>query len=302
MGHDAHTRRDPRFVNERQVQVVLPGREALAELWTKDISKGGLFVKTDVGLPPQTRVGVTLATPDGMLVLEAEVVHFLDPVVAAQIGHPAGVGLQFVNLDGPRREALDRYLLGLAKKLGDAPAASDAGPSTEMVLNEMRRVISRADGGDLYGALEVDENATTDAILLRIAYLKELFSTPPPEFPPPQVARLQLAIRTLERLGHVLASGQRRFDYDLQRKVTFTEARFFDAYSQGVSATTLRRLWENQFESKLRKAANYATQALEFEKTGNFKAAVEAGNNALAHDPFNLELQAAIADWQAKAS
>ena len=76
----------------------IAGRSELKTLWMEDISKGGLFVRTDNPPPRGSTLEVLINTPDGDLVLKAEVVHVVDEGSAKASGHPAGVGLQFCDL------------------------------------------------------------------------------------------------------------------------------------------------------------------------------------------------------------
>ena len=83
---------------------------------TRDISAGGLFIETNIGLPIGTRIRVDLRFLQNQATVEAEVVWAL----VGENGQTTGVGVQFVNLS-PRGRGTDRNLHG--------PARSDASRS-----------------------------------------------------------------------------------------------------------------------------------------------------------------------------
>lgn len=71
--------------------------------YTKNISKGGTFIKTKKSLPIGTRFLFRLTVPgrDTPFELNGEVVH------AAQMGEEAGMGIRFVWTDESRRSEFE---------------------------------------------------------------------------------------------------------------------------------------------------------------------------------------------------
>jgi type IV pilus assembly protein PilZ len=88
--------------------------------YTRNVSKGGLFVKTERALPVGTRFLFRLALPGGAgaLELSGEVVH-ADPQ-----GDAPGMGLRFVWDDDAARAAFEARVEALmAESLGEGAAA-----------------------------------------------------------------------------------------------------------------------------------------------------------------------------------
>jgi type IV pilus assembly protein PilZ len=77
--------------------------------YTKNISKGGTFIKTRKTLPIGTRFLFRLTVPgrDGPFELSGEVVH------AAVAGEQAGMGIRFVWSDEARRAEFETLVEGL---------------------------------------------------------------------------------------------------------------------------------------------------------------------------------------------
>lgn len=210
-------RRHPRFVTSTRVEIRTEDRGELRALWTENISKGGLFVRTEEPPPMRARVEVQLETPDGAITLSAEVVHQIDAAAAANLGHPAGVGLQFVNLSPEVRARIERYVDGLAARLREELAPPRQSPSLDAIFDRAKRCLTALEASDLYGALELDPTVTGLEITERLDELRAFFSAPPPETPPPKRARLEALLRQLERLRHLLLDDERRRQYNERR-------------------------------------------------------------------------------------
>ncbi len=77
------------------------------ELHTSNLSRGGLFVPSQLAAPVGAELAIELTLPNGALVrLRGEVAH----VTAAGEGQPAGLGVMFVGVDDEARGALEEAL------------------------------------------------------------------------------------------------------------------------------------------------------------------------------------------------
>jgi type IV pilus assembly protein PilZ len=93
--------------------------------YTKNISKGGTFIKTPRPLEVGSRCQFSLslpALPDPVL-LEGEVAWTLTPEEAQQRGGEAGMGIRFVFADDPARRAFEQLVERLMEESLGAAAA-----------------------------------------------------------------------------------------------------------------------------------------------------------------------------------
>ncbi len=72
---------------------------------TRDLSLGGLFVETDVGLPIGAQIDVKLKLPKGMFLVPCEVVWQL-----SDKGRTLGVGVRFVQLSSGAKRAIEDFM------------------------------------------------------------------------------------------------------------------------------------------------------------------------------------------------
>jgi uncharacterized protein (TIGR02266 family) len=95
-----HERHSLRF------EVHLTTVDELVRLYTRDISKGGMAVETDMELEVGTAVGLDLVHPDNNSVFE------LEAVVRRKIrqGAARGLGVEFLDMDEERREELAAFI------------------------------------------------------------------------------------------------------------------------------------------------------------------------------------------------
>jgi uncharacterized protein (TIGR02266 family) len=95
-----HERHEVRF------EVHLDSVDDLVRLYTRDISKGGMAIETDMDLAVGTTVGLDLIHPDG------ESSFALDAVVRRQIRQVGarGIGVEFIGMDDLRREELADFI------------------------------------------------------------------------------------------------------------------------------------------------------------------------------------------------
>lgn len=113
-------RQTTRLPFSRPIQLRCSSWKHFVTLHTRDLSHGGLFVKTGKPLTIGTRVQLSLVLPDGAtLDLDAEVAHIVAPDVARPDAM-AGMGLRFAP-DGDQRRRIDELV-----RQAVAAAAQDA--------------------------------------------------------------------------------------------------------------------------------------------------------------------------------
>jgi uncharacterized protein (TIGR02266 family) len=84
----------------------------LVDALTQDLSRGGTFIRTPRGLPIDAVVRVNLELPDGGgdVALVCRVAFVRGPEEAAARQKPAGMGLEFLDLDADRLEQLTTFM------------------------------------------------------------------------------------------------------------------------------------------------------------------------------------------------
>ncbi|MHB8419203.1 MAG: PilZ domain-containing protein [Myxococcales bacterium] len=103
----AEQRKHPR-VDASRIVVRIQNAERFRTLYLRDLSRGGLFVKTDKRLPVDTEATIELWPPEwkDALVLEAKVVRWQD----AAGDMPAGMGMAFQRLPPGTAALLERLI------------------------------------------------------------------------------------------------------------------------------------------------------------------------------------------------
>ena len=285
-------RTQPRFLDEHAVDIEFESRSALHEAWTVDISKGGMFLRTDAPPPFGTRLTIKFTTPGGVLDLEAEVVHVVDAASAAAFNQPPGVGVQFVDLSDDVRKRIEAYVDGVAQRLSEELAEDKSYEPLHVLLADARRIMDALQASRIYAALEVDPGATRDEIELRVQTLCERFSAPPPDSPPPRVARLEQVVRQIERLSELVANPLRRLHYDFHHGHVRAEER--RAASEDIEY--LAQVWAQAFPERVERAKQLAERALAIEDV-SLEECAKLAEEARANDPFNEDLRVAHERW-----
>jgi uncharacterized protein (TIGR02266 family) len=287
----------PRFVNPAEIVVETQDRDELRSLWMSDISKGGMFVRTES--PPQmrARVKVQISTPEGALELDSEVVHVLTPAEALAYGRPAGVGLQFVDLHGEKKAAIERYVDGIAMALAAATPAPTADLDRDALMTDAQILLSGFEGDDLYGALSVEPLASTAEIAQRIKFLLERFSTRRTDLRPAQHARVHHARSLVKKIAVLMLDEDRRLEHDFRHGLALVEERLA-TFPTAQEVAGWRAIWHRVFTENWQEGAVWAAEALKAEHELDYARAVECGKTALGLDPFNPELRVAIHGWE----
>jgi uncharacterized protein (TIGR02266 family) len=113
------------------VRVKFKDRKQFETMWVKDLSNGGIFLRTSSAAPVFSRMTVVLELPGGegqQVELSGEVVRVVTPADAAA-GMAPGMGVQFTDLTPEKRRLLESYL-GAAAPGGDELDLEAPPPST----------------------------------------------------------------------------------------------------------------------------------------------------------------------------
>jgi len=92
-------------------------------LYARDVSAGGMFLRTHTVLDVGTHVDLSIIAPDGrVLTLAAEVAHVI-AADRADAGATPGIGIRFLAIDAARRALIDDLMreAGAAADRGAAP-------------------------------------------------------------------------------------------------------------------------------------------------------------------------------------
>ena len=117
-------RRDPRFASPRGLVVRCESWGEFVERYASDISQGGMYIVTDQAPAILSEIDVILQLPEGHEIqLRASVVHVLDAERAALEGREPGLGVQFIELDAPRKAQIYQ-LVEYARWEGSAGGSS----------------------------------------------------------------------------------------------------------------------------------------------------------------------------------
>ena len=111
-------RKHPRY--NTTIKVTFKSQDQFVQEYTKDISKGGIFVATEKQLPLNSKVELLLSLPDFSrdVRIVGEVVHAVGPEQGKQPrgGKVAGMGIQFIEFEGDGQKALEGYFKSLDKE------------------------------------------------------------------------------------------------------------------------------------------------------------------------------------------
>jgi uncharacterized protein (TIGR02266 family) len=204
------------------VRVKFQNKRQLKQTWIKDISKGGIFLRTQTPLAAFERVTVVLELPDGEEVeLLGTVVHVVRPEEAGDGG--AGMGVQFIDLTPEKRARVDAFL----QRNRSVVPTSGAPPALEVVAQALRRMVWSAcdphalGEADHYQLLGLRPDAPLDQIRERIAILRVLLDpTAIPEgMDTIDAERVVALAATLTEIEAVLTDPRRRGEYDAVRRL-----------------------------------------------------------------------------------
>jgi type IV pilus assembly protein PilZ len=97
---------------EAEIEIHFKNFEQFYKEYAKNISKGGIFIKSNNPLPPQTIIEIKIFLPDDKEPLDVvgEVVHIIEPEIAQQRGWDPGMGVHFVDYDEEMFKRLEKYI------------------------------------------------------------------------------------------------------------------------------------------------------------------------------------------------
>jgi uncharacterized protein (TIGR02266 family) len=133
MGDDR--RQDPRApADNLKARVRFADAKKFEQCYLKDISRGGIFLRTAAPSPLGTSIEVTLVLPDtSEVVLPGKVVHRVGPESAAA-GQVSGIGVKFEELKPAVRNVLEAVLKDLPGRTVPAAAAPPPPPAPPRVV------------------------------------------------------------------------------------------------------------------------------------------------------------------------
>jgi type IV pilus assembly protein PilZ len=111
-------RKHPRY--NTTIQITFKSQEHFSQEYTKDISKGGIFVATEKPLPLNSKVELQLSLPNLSrdVKIIGEVVHNVSPEQSKGTGgnKVAGMGIQFIEFEGDGQKTLEVYFKSFSKE------------------------------------------------------------------------------------------------------------------------------------------------------------------------------------------
>jgi DNA-binding response OmpR family regulator len=112
--------REPRLITRCQVEFERLDERVIAE--SEDLSRRGVFVRTDALLPVGAVTDLVIVLPDHVeFRVIARVAHLLSPSAARALGRHVGMGFEFLEADSTGRDALVDYLDDLLEELTPPP-------------------------------------------------------------------------------------------------------------------------------------------------------------------------------------
>jgi tetratricopeptide (TPR) repeat protein len=210
LAEQARARRGPRIETGRVI-VEIASRAELHALWSGELKSGGLFVS--VPNPPMrgTALPVEFRTPDGRLSVTGEVVHVVSSDDAKQTGYPVGIGLA-LNITADVRARVNAYLSGQTQEFGHDGADVLSLVPVSSVIQAARRLFDGLERGDAFFAAGLHADASADDEKRAIHTLTGLFTLPFPDASPAQQARIDTALRALDRVSSLLSETRRARD------------------------------------------------------------------------------------------
>ena len=119
-------------------RVRYPTLDQLVVAFSTDLSKGGIFLKTERFLPLNAVIRLHLELPDegGEIEVIGRVAHVRDEDEAARLGQPAGIGIQFLDLSDERRGQIAQFIAARSMTEAEKSGPVQVGPLDVMVVDD----------------------------------------------------------------------------------------------------------------------------------------------------------------------
>jgi serine/threonine-protein kinase len=268
-----------------EVEVELLGGPTPRRLTAADVSRGGLFVRAETGLPPLfSRVQLAVAHPAlrAKLSLVGEVVRHVSPAEAVQWKMAPGFAVQLTELTPERRAALAD--LTEATRAGARPAAAVPAASADRL-----RELEGRPAATHYGLLGLPPDAEFGEVRRTARELRaELEGIRARPQGSDQHARATALLARLDAAQHALSVPSERLFYDAQRGNYLGVARCVAAGIPQAVIEARRREYLQRHPGKEKEAQAHLARAQVARKLKNTAAAIGSFQAALAADPLDL--------------
>ncbi|MFY1824622.1 protein kinase domain-containing protein [Myxococcus fulvus] len=278
----------PRTV-ELPVRVVLRPGETPVWLTGSDLSRGGLFLRSDGLLPPLfARLPLVLELESGPQSVVCEVVRHV-PAEQAQVwGMPTGFGVQFVEATLALKSSVDALLRAGPGRRVAPPSSSPADDKEAAHALEAYRARLT---GDHYAVLAVPPDLDMGSLrrCTREARgaLESLRQRP---LSPAQSLLLDSVLTRLHEAGEVLGTVTQRALYDAWRGNHRGVARCLEAGLTSEQLESLRREFLTRRPQSAGMARVHYLSGSALEREGQLARALETYERGLALDPLESSL------------
>ncbi|MCP3058135.1 protein kinase [Myxococcus sp. K38C18041901] len=278
----------PRTV-ELLVRAVLRPGETPVWLAGSDLSRGGLFLRSDGLLPPLfARLPLVLELESGPQSVVCEVVRHV-PAEQAQVwGMPTGFGVQFVEATLALKSSVDALLRAGPGRRAAPPASTPADDKeAAQVLEAYRARLT----GDHYAVLaippDLDMGSLRRCTREARGTLESLRQRP---LSPAQSLLLDSVLARLHEAGEVLGTVTQRALYDAWRGNHRGVARCLEAGLTSEQLESLRREFLTRRPQSAGMARVHYLSGSALEREGQLARALETYERGLALDPLESSL------------
>jgi len=288
-------RRYERLPVNQRVTVNFPDREALFEMYLKDISRGGVFVETDQPFSLRDKIEIILEVEGaGSLVLLGEVVHAVNKEQAGTWGSMVGVGVQFFDLDADKRDLLESYLDGIRNRLDDELKAA---PFDTTLIEQVEKANRK---GDLLTVLGVDLKCDSVQIQVAVETRTEVMSSllKREGLSGALKKRIIAARLALQRAGAMLADDRKRAGYLLRSQALEPEELAEYLMDMPAVWTDMQHTWDSINPAVAPTSRRLEQLAKEAAASGDREGALKSAQLALKQHPFLFELRMLKKEWE----
>jgi uncharacterized protein (TIGR02266 family) len=293
------------------VRMRFPRPEDFRHRYTRDLSRGGVFIQTPNPRPPGSKVVLVLEPPaSDQVSLLGEVVTAVDAEDARARGLQPGMGIRFLDLED-KRGVIEAILERLAPGGAVPPPVPAAGPAAaapappaavdvSRITREAQEFLAANEGKDYYHLLGVPRESSS--VEVRRAFLKLTRRFHPDNYfrkAPEEVTRLLEDIYDLlTRAYETLLDRDRRISYDLS-------IGYLGGNRDGVTPEEMMRVASEDRRRKesprrVARAEQLYAQAVQEAAAGQTAKALANLRLALAFDPENPQILAKLQEIKAK--